>query len=114
MTSDMRVTVNAPGDMLPAPAIEAPRPKPHAVTQRVLQGPGDVDPRTEVRSRRGVPVDSVGALGVFMRAAESRSFTNAGRQWALRRLSPAQALQRARAKASRRTWLPWGSSTSFE
>jgi DNA-binding transcriptional LysR family regulator len=95
MTGDMSVTmVNAPGDLLPAPAIEAPRPKSHARTQRLLQGPGDVDQRTEVWSRRGVPVDSLSALGVFMRAAESRSFTNAGRQLSISSSAVGKAISR--------------------
>jgi hypothetical protein len=77
MNSDMSATmVNAPGDLRPASAIEAPRPNSRGRTQRLLQGPGDVDQRTEVRSRRGVPVDSLSALGVSCasrKAAASRT-----------------------------------------
>jgi DNA-binding transcriptional LysR family regulator len=95
MNSDMSATmVNAPGDLRPAPAIEAPRPNSRGRTQRLLQGPGDVDQRTEVRSRRGVPVDSLSALGVFMRAAESRSFTNAGRQLSISSSAVGKAISR--------------------
>jgi DNA-binding transcriptional LysR family regulator len=95
MNSDMSATmVNAPGDLRPASAIEAPRPNSRGRTQRLLQGPGDVDQRTEVRSRRGVPVDSLSALGVFMRVAESRSFTNAGRQLSISSSAVGKAISR--------------------
>jgi DNA-binding transcriptional LysR family regulator len=88
------ITVNAPGALLPAPAMEVPRPKAHARTQQLLQDPGDVGQRTEVRPKHGVPMDSLSALGVFMRAAESRSFTSAGRQLSISSSAVGKAISR--------------------
>ena len=36
--------------------------------------------QTTERRNRGAPMDSLSALGVFVRAAEARSFTDAGRR----------------------------------
>src|SRR6266446_1695730 len=59
-----------------------------------MQNGGDVGRRREVRSRRRVPMDSLSALSVFMRAAESRSFTGAGRKLSISSSAVGKAISR--------------------
>jgi DNA-binding transcriptional LysR family regulator len=49
---------------------------------------------TRSRTLTGVPMDSLSALGVFMRAAESRSFTGAGRQLSISSSAVGKAISR--------------------